>query len=71
MNLKLISCEVFYREMCSAVARSPNKVDIEFLPKGLHDLPCSEMRQRLQDVLDHVFGGTEVSWQIRVARWRW
>ena len=30
MRLKLISCEIFYREMCWAVARSPNQVDIEF-----------------------------------------
>ena len=38
MQLKLIACEIFYREMCAAVARSPNQVDVEFLPKGLHDI---------------------------------
>ncbi len=38
MRLKLISCEIFYREMCAVVARSPNTVDVEFLPKGLHDI---------------------------------
>jgi len=38
VRLKLISCEIFYREMCAAVARSPHLVDIEFLPKGLHDI---------------------------------
>lgn len=54
MKLKLISCEVFYREMCAAISQSPNQVDIEFMPKGLHDLPCRDMRQRLQDVLDQV-----------------
>lgn len=54
MRLKLISCEVFYREMCAAVARSPNQVDIEFLPKGLHDLGASEMRARVQAVVDAV-----------------
>ncbi len=54
MKLKLISCEVFYREMCSALARSPNQVDIEFLPKGLHDLGASEMRARVQAVVDAV-----------------
>jgi len=54
MKLKLISCEVFYREMCAAVARSQNRVDAEFLPKGLHDLPCADMRKRLQDALDRV-----------------
>jgi len=35
MRLKLISCEIFYREMCAAVSRSPNRVDIEFLPKSV------------------------------------
>ncbi len=34
MRLKLIACEILYRELCAAVARSVNQVDIEFLPKG-------------------------------------
>jgi hypothetical protein len=50
----LISCEVFYREMCAAVARSPNQVDVRFLPKGLHDLGCLPMRQRIQSAVDGV-----------------
>jgi hypothetical protein len=54
MRLKLISCEVFYREMCAAVARSPNQVDVEFLPKGLHDLGSDDMLARVQAVLDRV-----------------
>ena len=54
MRLKLISCEVLYREMCAAVARSPHQVDVEFLPKGLHDLGCRPMLDRLQQVVDGV-----------------
>lgn len=54
MRLKLISCEVFYREMCHAIARSPHQVDLEFLPKGLHDMPCHEMQSRLQAIVDRV-----------------
>jgi hypothetical protein len=54
MRLKLISCEVFYREVCDTVARSPNTVDVEFLPKGLHDLGGPRMRERIQAVLDAV-----------------
>ncbi|MGA2271422.1 MAG: DUF1638 domain-containing protein [Bryobacteraceae bacterium] len=54
MRLKLISCEVLYREMCAAVARSPHQVDIEFLPKGLHDLGGPAMRARLQEMADGV-----------------
>jgi len=54
MRLKLISCEIFYREMCAVVARSPNMVDIEFLPKGLHDIGSDKMLARLQSALDSV-----------------
>jgi len=54
MRLKLISCEIFYREMCAAVARSPNTVDIEFLPKGLHDIGSAAMLARVQGVVDGV-----------------
>jgi hypothetical protein len=52
--LKLISCEVLYREMCDTVARSPHQVDVEFLPKGLHDLGGAGMRSQLQDAVDRV-----------------
>jgi hypothetical protein len=52
MRLKLISCEVFYREMCLAISRSPHQVDLEFLPKGLHDLGAGRMGERIQVALD-------------------
>lgn len=54
MRLKLISCEIFYREMCATVARAKNQVDVEFLPKGLHDIGKDQMRPRLQAVIDAV-----------------
>jgi hypothetical protein len=54
MKLKLISCEVLFREFLHVVARSPNQVDIEFLPKGLHDIGCVGMLQRLQEAVDKV-----------------
>lgn len=54
MRLRLISCEVFYREMCAVVARSPNQVDISFMPKGLHDIGCTGMLARVQAALDEV-----------------
>jgi len=57
MRLKLISCEVFYREVCCTVARSPHTVDVEFLPKGLHDLGGHRMRERIQARLDSVEPG--------------
>jgi hypothetical protein len=54
VRLKLISCEVLYREMCAVVARSSHQVDVEFLPKGLHDLGGGPMRERLQELADAV-----------------
>ena len=54
VRLKLIGCEVLYRELCHVVARSRNQVDVEFLPKGLHDLGGEGMRVRLQEVVDRV-----------------
>lgn len=51
MRLKLIACEILYREICATVARSVNQVDVEFLPKGLHDIGQEGMSRRLQEVL--------------------
>ena len=52
MRLKLIACEVLYREICAVVARSPHEIDIEFLPKGLHDLGGAAMLACLQGAVD-------------------
>lgn len=54
MRIKLIACEIFYREFCQAVSDSANQVDVEFLPKGLHDVGKDKMRELLQEALDHV-----------------
>ena len=58
MRLRLIACEVMHRELCHAAARSPHTVDLEFLPKGLHDIGTSSMRERLQAVIDGVSHGS-------------
>jgi hypothetical protein len=52
MRYKLISCEVLFREMCDSVARSRHQVDVEFLPKGLHDLGGKAMKAELQRRVD-------------------
>jgi hypothetical protein len=54
MRLKLIACEILYRELCAAVARAVNQVDLEFLPKGLHDIGQAGMSRRLHEVLAQV-----------------
>ncbi|RJP34168.1 MAG: DUF1638 domain-containing protein [Candidatus Omnitrophota bacterium] len=54
MRYKLISCDVLYREVCAVVSRSIHQVDIEFLPKGLHDIGREKMLPWLQDVIARV-----------------
>lgn len=51
-RFKLIACEVLCRELCDAVARGPHPVDVEFLPKALHDFGAKTMREELQRVID-------------------
>jgi hypothetical protein len=52
MRLKLIACEVLFREMCHACAHAPHQVDLEFLPKGLHDLGGKPMAAKIQEAVD-------------------
>jgi len=51
MLLKLIGCDVFIREICHCVARTPHVMDIEFTEKGSHDKP-EYLRQVIQDKID-------------------
>ena len=52
MRCLLVGCEVLLRELADAIARSPHTIDVEFLPKGLHDLGGARMRQALQAAVD-------------------
>lgn len=54
MRLKLIACEILYREICWAVARSTNQVDVQFMPKGLHDIGQKGMHAQLSETLAEV-----------------
>lgn len=51
-RLHLVSCEIFYREICALVAMSPHTIELTFVPQGLHDLPNADMTERLQTVVD-------------------
>lgn len=57
MMLKLIACEIFFRELSALAAAAPHRVDLEFLPKGLHDLPSADMCGRIQAAIDAVPDG--------------
>jgi len=51
MKYKLISCNVFKRELEDIVRGSPHELDIEFLELGEHAHP-SELRRKLQQKID-------------------
>jgi hypothetical protein len=48
---KLISCNVFQRELCAAIAQSSNVIEPEFLEMGLHE-SSENLRTRLQGRID-------------------
>lgn len=54
MRFHVISCEIFFREMCALLSETPHRCDVEFLPKGLHDLGTEKMQPRLQERIDAV-----------------
>jgi hypothetical protein len=56
MVLKLISCEVFYREVCLCVATSPHRVDLEFSEKNAHER-SDYLRSMVQSKVDAAEAG--------------
>ncbi len=48
---RLIACNVFQRELCAAIALTPNLVDPEFLELGLHEKPGT-LNEALQARID-------------------
>ncbi|MBM4046763.1 MAG: DUF1638 domain-containing protein [Planctomycetes bacterium] len=57
MKIKLIACEIAFRELCLCAAQARNVVDVQFLPKGLHDIPTKDMVARLQAEVDRANEG--------------
>ena len=51
VKYKLFACEILFRELCSLAAVSPNIIDLEFLPKGLHDIGRVGMSGRLAELI--------------------
>lgn len=52
MRLKLICCDVFAREIGVLLRESPHAITLKFLSKGLHEIGCALMREKLQDEID-------------------
>jgi hypothetical protein len=57
MKAWFVCCEVFMREVCAAIAASPNQIDPIFLPKGLHDRGGKAMVVELQKAIDQANPG--------------
>ena len=51
MRLRLIACNVFQREACHVLARTPHVVDVVFVDLGEHNRP-TVLRERLQAEID-------------------
>lgn len=51
MFLKIIACEIAFREVCHLAATSPHLIDCEFLTQGHHDRPA-EGRREIQQRID-------------------
>lgn len=51
MRLKIIACEVLFREICLCAAQTRNIISTEFLERGLHDNPDS-LRSEVQRKID-------------------
>ena len=52
MRLKVIACEIVFREVAYLAAKSKNIVDLAFMPKGLHDIETERMQERIQAEID-------------------
>lgn len=53
MRVKVLACEVLFRELCLVAAEAPLTVDLEFLIRGLHDNPAV-LREQAQERVDRV-----------------
>jgi hypothetical protein len=56
MFLKVIACEIAFREIAYVAAQSRHLVDVEFLTQGLHDHP-SQGREEVQKRIDALPAG--------------
>ncbi len=53
-RLKVIACEVAFRELCFCASQVDNIVDFTFMPRKLHIVGAEKMRDTLQSEIDKV-----------------
>lgn len=54
MRIRIFACRIFGRELSYCASRSPNVVDVTWLPQGLHDTP-ELLHRRLESELDRLY----------------
>ena len=54
MRVRVICCEIMFREACSLAAQSPLILDFDFMRKGLHNIGSEKMRAEIQQAVDAV-----------------
>ena len=60
MRLKVIACEVLFREICLCAAQTRNIISTEFLERGLHDNPDtlrSEVQRKIDETDESSYNG--------------
>jgi hypothetical protein len=60
MRLKIIACEVLFREICLCAANSGNVISVEFLKRGLHDNPDllrSDVQKKIDETDESIYEG--------------
>ena len=58
-RLLAVACEVFHREASAAGAQSRYVIDVEYMPKSLHDIGEGPMSARLQATIDRALADRE------------
>ncbi len=51
MRIRVLACEVLFREVCACAAQAKTVIDLTFVRRGLHDNP-EQLRAALQQLID-------------------
>ena len=60
MNIHIVACRVFTRSLSALTYKAPNRIEITWLPQGLHDTPAilhAKLEQALEEIYDQVNTG--------------
>jgi len=67
MRLKIVACQIVFREICHVASRSKNTISLEFLPYDLHDDPKTatpKVQERIDAVPEKEFDATLIGFGL-------